>query len=184
MKTPGGNRKRLLKRIAIYGDEGMAAGSLGMSRDQLMKMNDPEIRQQVESEKESVRDEGDWRSILFNGKIAPHIGGNSRSSAQIVAAWVALNGVTNERLLVSQEANAGNNEFFVALGQYLSGKQKPLWDEIDEAIARSWNRILCRMDRREGAEWMKKNGFPYLSYEAYRQRLVSLRLTQKERRTL
>jgi hypothetical protein len=57
--------KRLLKRIPIYGDEGKAAGSLGMSRNQLMKLNDPEIRQQIESEKESAHDEGDWRGIIF-----------------------------------------------------------------------------------------------------------------------
>ena len=67
-------RQRLLKRIAIHGDEGKAAGSLGMSRNQLMKLNDPKIRQQIELEKESVRDEGDWRGIIFRAKVLPHIG--------------------------------------------------------------------------------------------------------------
>jgi hypothetical protein len=171
-------RKRLVKRIAIHGDEAKAAGSLDMSRDQLMKLNDPEIRQQIESEKESVRDEGDWRGIIFRAKVMSHIGSKSRSSAEIVAAWVALNGVKNERKVVGDEANAGNNEFFIALGRYLRGKKKRLWDEKDKAIARNWKRTLCRLSRLDGAKWMRENGFPSLTYDAYRQRLVSLGLTK------
>jgi hypothetical protein len=172
-------RKRLLKRIAIYGDEGKAAGSLGMSRNQLMKLNDPKIRQDIESEKESVHDAGDWRRIIFEAKVRPHIGSKNRSSAEIVAAWVALNGVRNERKVVGDEANAGNNEFLIALGRYLSGKRKRLWDKVDEAIARNWKRTLCRLTRLNGAKWMQENGFPSLTYDAYRQRLVSLGLTKK-----
>ena len=148
-----------------------------MSRDQLMKLNDPEIRQQIESEKESVRHEGDWRGIIFKAKVMPHIGNKSQSSAEIVAAWVALNGVKNERKLVGDQANAGDNEFFIALGRYLSGKRKRLWDKVDEAIAQNWKRILLRMSRKGGAKWMQENGFPNLTYAAYRQRLVSLKLT-------
>ena len=170
-------RQRLLKRIAIHGDEGKAAGSLGMSRNQLMKLNDPKIRQQIELEKESVRDEGDWRGIIFRAKVLPHIGNKSQSSAEIVAAWVALNGVKNERKLVGDQANAGDNELFIALGRYLSGKRKRLWDKVDEAIARNWKRILLRRSRKDGAKWMQENGFPSLTYDAYRQRIVKLRLT-------
>ena len=84
-------RQRLLKRIAIPGDEGKAAASLGMSRNQLMKLNVPNIRQQIELEKESVHDAGDWRRIIFEGKVMPHIGSKGRKAAEKVAAWVALN---------------------------------------------------------------------------------------------
>jgi hypothetical protein len=171
--------KRLLKRIAIHGDEGKAAGSLGMSRNQLMNMNDSETRQQIESEKESVRDPEGWRRIIFEGKVMPHIGSKGRKAAEIVAAWVALNGVKKARLVVLAEANAGNNEFFVALGRCLSGKRKRLWDKVDETIARNWKRILLRKSRKEGALWMQKHGFPSLTYDGYRQRLVSLGLTTK-----
>jgi hypothetical protein len=108
----------------------------------------------------------------------PHIGNTSRRSAEKVAAWVALNGVKKARMVVGAEANAGNNEFFIALGRYLGGKRKRLWDEEDEAIARNWKRTLCRLSRLNGAKWMQEHGFPSLTYDAYRQRLVSLGLTK------
>ena len=106
----------------------------------------------------------------------------SKISAEIVAAWVALNGVKNERKLVGDQANAGDNDFFIALGRHLSGKRKRLWDEVDEAIARNWKRILVRMGRKDGARWMQENGFPFLTYDGYRQRLVGLKLTRWDRK--
>jgi hypothetical protein len=179
LSSHSATRNRLLKRIAFHGDEGKAAGSLGMSRNQLMKLNDPKIRQEIESEKESAHDEGGWRGIIFRAKVLPHIGSKGRKSAEIVAAWVVLNGLKKSRKLVADEANAGNDEFFIALGRYLSGKRKRLWDPVDKGIAQNWKRTLLRLSRRAGAEWMRAHGFPSLSDAAFRQRLVSLRLTKR-----
>lgn len=182
-------KARFLKLIAIYGDEGKVAGKLGITRAKLesWQAGDPAFGVNIEREKSSVSDDKAL-GILFEAKIGPCIGkrgkargrkGKGRTS-DIVAAWVARSGLSKERLVILGEANANNRDFFISLGRYLSGDLKvELWDDLDESIARNWQRLKV-MKRRQATEWLQKNGFPALTEERFRKRLVNLKLTRRK----
>ena len=172
-------KNRWLKLIAIWGDEGKAAGQLGVTRAQVERWIaiDPSLVARIESEKSGVSDDRALR-ILFDAKVAPYIGKRRRekergrkgkgSTPNILAAWVARSGLPKERSIILGEANANNREFFISLGRYLSGDLVvELWDSLDEAIARNWQ-SLKRVKRRKATQWLRENGFPDLAEERFR----------------
>jgi hypothetical protein len=109
--------------------------------------------------------------------------GKGRTS-DILAAWVARSGLSKERAIILGEAKTDNREFFMSLGRYLSGDlMVELWDHLDEAIARNWQK-LTRMKRREATQWLRKNGFSDLTEERFRKRLVRLKLTNRRKKSL
>ena len=182
-------KNRWLKLVAIWGDEGKAAGKLGITRAEVERWiaNDPSLLARIESEKSSVSNDRALR-ILFDAKVAPYIGKRRKekargrkgkgSTSDILAAWVARSGLSKQRLTILGEAKANNREFFISLGRYLSGDlMVELWDDLDEVIARNWQ-SLERMKRREATEWLRNNGFSDLTEERFRKRLVNLKLTR------
>jgi hypothetical protein len=186
-------KNRWLKLVAIWGDEGKAAGVLGITRPQIERWiaTEPSLVARIESEKASVSDNRALR-ILFEAKVAPYTGKQPKEKARgrkgkgrtsdILAAWVARSGLSKERTIMLGEANADNREFFISLGRYLSGDlMVELWDHLDGAIARNWPK-LERMRRREATEWLQQNGFPDLAEERFRKRLVRLKLTKQRKR--
>ena len=173
-------KNRWLKLVAIWGDEGKAAGQLGITRARIERWMalDPSLVTRIENEKASVSDDRALR-ILFDAKIAPYTGKHPKekargrkgkgSTSDILAAWVARNGLPNERSTILGEANANNREFFIALGRYLSGDLKvELWDALDLAIARNWPKLEPMKRRREATQWLRENGFPDLTEERFR----------------
>ena len=144
-----------MKLVGIHGDEGKAAGAMGMKRAELSRLlEDEDFRGRLEREKANVADAADWMQILFKAKIEPHMGmaeknaKGRKSQVTVRAAWVAYRGLRRERGMVLLEVNANNKDFFIALGRLLSGDLKMrLWDETDETIARNWSSRL-----REGVE--------------------------------
>ena len=185
-------KKRWLKLVTIWGDEGEAAGKLGITRAKVERWtgSDPSLVARIESQKSSVSDDRALK-ILFDAKVAPYVGKRRKEKARgrkgkgstsgILAAWVARQGLPKQRAIVLGEAKANNREFFISLGRYLSGDLVvELWDSLDEAIARNWQ-SLKRIKRRKATEWLRENGFPDLTEERFRKRLVSLKLTKQRK---
>ena len=178
---------RLIRLISIHGDEGKAAGVMGLTRAKLLQWLKG-FRTRVEKAKGEVADQDNWLGIIFQAKIGPFSKNQAtrtksrKSRSSVLAAWVAYRGLKNERAIVFGETNAENKEFFIALGRLLGGDLKlRLCDKTDETIARNWSRRLRTMSRAEGAKWMRDNGFPRMSEVAYRQRLVGLKVTRWNR---
>jgi hypothetical protein len=179
-------KNRWIKLVAIWGDEGTAAGKLGITRARVERWtaSDPSLVARIESQKSSVSDDTALR-ILFDAKVAPYAGKRRKekargrkgkgSTSNILAAWVARRGLPKERATILGEVNANNREFLISLGRYLSGDLTvELWDDLDEAIARNWQE-LKRMKRRKATEWLQENGFRDLTEERFRKRLVRLK---------
>ena len=178
---------RFLAVLRKFGDEGEAAGKAGVGRDELAEWySDPAFYRLAEIAKLEASQVG-WLAILFDAKVIPKImadvdqlvkdGQLDKGEGNSLAAWVAFHGVQNERGIILSAASKGDSQFFVALGRYLNGDwNRDFWDRLDEKIARNWAKLRV-MSRRYGCWWLNENGFPDLTEDSYRQRLVGLKLT-------
>ena len=72
---------RLIKLVSIHGDEGRAAGVMGLSREELLQLLKDEVfRKRIEIEKAKVANERGWLEIIYSMRGSALCGSASNQS--------------------------------------------------------------------------------------------------------